>query len=192
MRDNVLDAVAADVAMETVPVTADTSLENALKALVGNDRSGVPVLDDPHGRLVGWLTQRDVLLAYHERMQASVDQARRGDQYVAPGPAGRAPERGQPQPAGPGGVAVADLSGFRIIQLELRSSSPPAGRAVSTVRWPATSLLLAVRRNSDVIVPRGDTRLERGDRLTLMVPADAAASVIDQLLATPPSPGEEG
>lgn len=192
MRDSVLDAVAADLAMETTPVMAHESLEHALNVLVGNDRAGVPVVDRAHGPLVGWLTQRDVLLAYHERMQTNVDLARRGD--LVPAAAGRGPVREQRDglsPTGPSGVTAADLSGFRIVQLELRSGSPPAGRAVSSVNWPATSLLLAVRRNGDVIVPRGDTQLKQGDRLTLMVPADAAASVIDHLLATaPPRPTE--
>jgi CIC family chloride channel protein len=195
MRDNVLDAVAGDLALETTPVTADESLEDALGVLVGNDRAGVPVLDKPRGSLVGWLTQRDVLLAYHGRLQASVDQAQRWEQPVTAAMEeadaaqrrtveGRS-DQGDAAGAPRGATPALDLSGFRIVELELLRDSAPAGRAVRSLNWPANSLLLAVRRGGDVIVPRGDTRLQRGDKLTLLIPADAAAGAIIDALVTP-------
>lgn len=63
MRDNGLDAAAADLVVDAQPEIGDESLERALSALVANDRAGVLVLDRAGGALVGWLTERDVLLA---------------------------------------------------------------------------------------------------------------------------------
>ncbi|HZS15274.1 MAG TPA: chloride channel protein [Candidatus Dormibacteraeota bacterium] len=76
MRDGALDAVAADLAEETATLTTSDSLERALSAIVGLDRAGVPVLDRPGGHLVGWLTQRDVLLAYHRHLHGGAVEAR--------------------------------------------------------------------------------------------------------------------
>jgi chloride channel protein, CIC family len=88
LRDNVLDAVAADLAQQTASLTAAESLERALGVLVRSDHGGVPVLSGPDGRVAGWLTQRDVLLAYHQRLQRSVGEAqRRAAGASAPAPA---------------------------------------------------------------------------------------------------------
>jgi CIC family chloride channel protein len=62
---------------ETATVTTTQSLERALSILVRDDRPGVPVLDASGDRIVGWLTQRDVLLAYHERLHPRHEEVRR-------------------------------------------------------------------------------------------------------------------
>jgi CBS domain-containing protein len=46
----------------------DQSLEQALDLLVQQDRSGLPVTSTD-GRILGWLTHRDVLAAYNTRLQ---------------------------------------------------------------------------------------------------------------------------
>jgi Kef-type K+ transport system membrane component KefB/Trk K+ transport system NAD-binding subunit len=47
-----------------------------------------------------------------------------------------------------------------------------AGRPLSEVSLPAGAMVVLVRRNGDVIYPRGNTRLQIGDQLTLMGPLD--------------------
>jgi CIC family chloride channel protein len=76
MRSDSVLTVAADLMQSAGTVTAGDSLERALGVLVGIDRFGVPVLDRPDGRVIGWLTQRDVLLAYHRRIERPQDDAR--------------------------------------------------------------------------------------------------------------------
>jgi CIC family chloride channel protein len=59
---------AGELAREVSALKADESLEDALDTLLGGDGTGVPVLA-PDGRtLVGWLTHRDVLRVYQERV----------------------------------------------------------------------------------------------------------------------------
>jgi len=128
------------------------------------------VLDGADGHMAGWLTQRDVLLAYHERLQRSVSEAQQRASGAASPPA--------PQP----GRTTLDLRGYRVVDLELRSADPPAGRRVAEVSWPSNSLLLAVRHGDEVTVPTGATQLRRGDRLTVLVPADRADTVVETLL----------
>jgi CBS domain-containing protein len=49
-------------------VRAGDSLEEAIAALAAGDDDGLPVLSDDRGRLVGWLSHRQVLGAYRARV----------------------------------------------------------------------------------------------------------------------------
>jgi CIC family chloride channel protein len=65
-RDDAVEATAGELAVLSPTVRAEQTLDDALRVLVGNDRSGVPVID---GAVVaGWLTHRDVLRAYTNRV----------------------------------------------------------------------------------------------------------------------------
>jgi len=70
-RDDAMDTTAGSVAVLTPTVRAEQSLDDALRVLVGNDRSGVPVIEAD--AVAGWLTHRDVLRAYSNRVH--VDRA---------------------------------------------------------------------------------------------------------------------
>lgn len=53
---------------------------------------------------------------------------------------------------------------------------PPGGwvgRRVGELNLPGDALVVAVRRNSELLMPRGDTRLEAGDHMTLVGSLDA-------------------
>ncbi|MBY8877320.1 chloride channel protein [Actinacidiphila acidipaludis] len=56
------------------PVDAETDLSTALDALVAAEGSGLPVLDDSHHELVGWITHQSVLTAMHTPAQATPPQ----------------------------------------------------------------------------------------------------------------------
>jgi len=59
---------ARELARDLASLREDESLEDALGTLLGSDGSGAPVLA-PDGRtLVGWLTHRDVLRRYQQRV----------------------------------------------------------------------------------------------------------------------------
>lgn len=59
---------AEDLLVEVPVVEAADRLERALGALMHEGTSGVAVVDGEMGRVVGWLTHRDVLRAYGERL----------------------------------------------------------------------------------------------------------------------------
>jgi CBS domain-containing protein len=63
-RDDAVEVTAADLATLTATVTVDQTLDEALQALVANDRTGLPVLD--REAVTGWLTHSDVLRAYSD------------------------------------------------------------------------------------------------------------------------------
>lgn len=51
-------------------------------------------------------------------------------------------------------------------------------RTLRSIRLPGDVLILAVRRNGDLIVPRGNTELEYGDHLTIMGSQEAVAELL--------------
>ena len=59
-------ATALELARELRPLRADETLEHAVASLV-EARSGLPVVDEAAQRVIGWLTQGDLLRAYHLR-----------------------------------------------------------------------------------------------------------------------------
>ena len=168
MRENALDATAGELAAEAPALTADQTLEDALGALL-RAQSGLPVVAD--GRPVGWLTHVDLLRAYNARLEQGV---RRAEGQSAAG------GRGVAEPRRVGGV-LARLRGYRIVELELATDDAPVGRRLNELEWPDRSTVLAIRRGDRAFEPTGDERLERGDRLTILVPAAVADRLVDAI-----------
>ena len=164
-RENVLDATAASLAVATPTLRADQSLDGALGTLVDHDRSGLPVLSPGGNRLIGWVTHRDVLRAYAERLQHSVADATRQPGSVLPASsASRAPVRPD----------LTHLKGYRVVDLRLAGTGPPVGQPVGAAQWPPSTVLIALRRDDEWITVSEATVLAQGDRLTLLVPSDRA------------------
>ena len=177
MRENALDACAADLAQDVPPLTQGQTLEQALGALL-RARSGLPVLARPDAGAVGWLTHVDVLRAYNARLQQGLEQARGRERPVVREPSWI-------------DSALARLRGYRIVDVELATNSSPVGLTVAEIPWPPRSTVLAIRRGERTFEPRGRERLEHGDRLTLLVPATAADELADTITAGGPAPSHD-
>lgn len=162
MRGNALDVVAGDLASETPTLTPDHSLEQALGLLVRSDAMGLPVLGPGNRQVIGWLGHRDVLRAYNARLEEGLAQAERAR--------GRPAAAGAPSPHS----LLARLRGYRIVDLQITGDRPPARQRVSDIPWPPGSLLIAIRRDAKSFIPTGQTALEAGDRLAVLVPAEEA------------------
>ena len=65
------DLIAGELARTTPTLRTDQPLQDALSTLLASDQHGVPVVAAEDGRVVGWLTHRDVLRAYSERASAA-------------------------------------------------------------------------------------------------------------------------
>ena len=169
MRDNALDARACDLAQPVPPLTRSETLEEALGALL-RAHSGLPVLAAPDGGAVGWLTHLDVLRAYDSRLRQGLAQARRHG--GRPGP-----ERAR------AGDPPAHLGAYRVVDLELATNQFPVGQMISDIPWPPHSTVLAIRRGERSFRPDGRERLQKGDRLSLLVPTAAADRLVDAITA---------
>ncbi len=104
-------------------------------------------------RLAGILSSRDVVAAYRRALASNVRQVR----------------------------AVGSTGA--LIEAEIGPSSVLAGAAVAAAPWPRDSVLVSITRRDRVIVPRGDVRLEAGDRLTVFS-APSAREALEALLAS--------
>ncbi len=91
-----LHQVAGDLATQLPTVQASQSLRDALDVLMAQEESAVPVVDAEGGSVVGWLGQRDVLLAYSKRLKREAGQAAATAARSTGAPAARAPSRAEP------------------------------------------------------------------------------------------------
>lgn len=152
----ILAAADPDAAVGTLPADGPViSADDALDDVLG-------ILADAHrswapvvadDRLAGILSSRDVVAAYRTALAANVRQVR------AVGTTGA------------------------LIEAEIGPASALAGAAVATTSWPRDSVLVSIARGDRVIVPRGDVRLETGDRLTVFS-APAARQALEALLGS--------
>jgi CIC family chloride channel protein len=172
MRENALDACAGDLAQDLPALETRQTLEQALTALL-RAHSGLPVVNGDGEQPVGWLTQLDVLRAYNSRLQHGIDQAQQQ----------RAVPAHEYEPGRISGT-LARLRGYRIVDLDLATTDPPVGSRITDIPWPARSTILAIRRGGQAFEPDADERLERGDRLSILVPAAAADDLVDTITAT--------
>jgi len=85
--------------------------------------SGLPVVDPDGHRVMGWVTHRDVLRAYNDRLERSVVHAMQ-----------REPSRSPAQGGQRGHTPLDRLQGCRIIDVEIGLDQPPAGLRVSDLR----------------------------------------------------------
>ncbi|MHB1929948.1 MAG: potassium channel family protein [Acidimicrobiales bacterium] len=70
-----------------------------------------------------------------------------------------------------------DASGVRLVEVTLSSASPARGRDLASLGMPRDATVVAIVRRSNVVVPRGDTRLEAGDEILALVSPDAEDEV---------------
>jgi trk system potassium uptake protein TrkA len=69
-------------------------------------------------------------------------------------------------------------------EVTLAASSPAAGQPVSALKLPRNCTIVAVLRDQNVIVPRGDTVLEVGDEVIVLSTSDAEDDVRAALIGT--------
>jgi trk system potassium uptake protein TrkA len=69
-------------------------------------------------------------------------------------------------------------------EVTLAATSPAAGKQVSELRLPRNCTIVAVLREHSVIVPRGDTSLEVGDEVIVLVTSDAEEDVRAALIGS--------
>ena len=82
VRDGASDVLARQLARELPALRVTSSLHDALGVLHGHDGTGLPVLSEDDGRLVGWVHPRDLLAAYSRRLRASTATAAAGAEGV--------------------------------------------------------------------------------------------------------------
>ena len=133
-------------------VHPDDSLRHALSLLVEHDVRQLPVVArEDESRLMGMLTQRDVL------------------REVAQPTTRESGQRGAPPP-------VRRLVGAVEIEVRVEPGSQAESTMVSQLPLPEASVITAIHRRGEVVIPRGRVKLEANDlAIVLSVPPEEAA-----------------
>ena len=76
-----------------------------------------------------------------------------------------------------------ESSGARLVEVTLAPGSPAAGTELARLGMPREATVVAVVRRAHVVVPRGDTVLEPGDEVLVLVSADSEDAVRSLLVA---------
>jgi trk system potassium uptake protein TrkA len=72
--------------------------------------------------------------------------------------------------------------GARLVEVTLADDSPAAGYSIADLEVPRDATIVAVVRDTHVVVPRGDTVLDTGDEVLALVTADSE-DVVRSILA---------
>jgi trk system potassium uptake protein TrkA len=80
-------------------------------------------------------------------------------------------------------LAKVGRGGLELVQLRIAEDSPARGKRIADVQLPRGSVIVAVDRGSgDVVVPNGDTTLQRGDDVIAMIKRDNRQDVCSALV----------
>lgn len=80
-------------------------------------------------------------------------------------------------------LALGD-GGANLVEVTLADNSPVVGKLISEIDLPTHSTIVAIIRDRDVVVPRGETRFIVGDEVVALV-TNAAENEITALLVGP-------
>jgi trk system potassium uptake protein TrkA len=72
----------------------------------------------------------------------------------------------------------------RLVEVTLAEQSPVVGREIMDVGFPRDSTVVAIIRQRRVIVPRGDTELDAGDEVLVLVTEDSEETVRQLLIGS--------
>ena len=56
-----------------------------------------------------------------------------------------------------------------VLELLVKQGSPLANHSVKDISWPGTTLLVGIRHGDQQLIPKGDTQIQEGDYVTILV-----------------------
>lgn len=127
-------------------VYADEPMWVALKRLGTRDVGRLPVVDRQNPRrLLGLIRRSDIVRAYRVGIGRRLDLHERADK-----------------------LRLGKLTGTEFVELTVESGSPLVGRPVRDLPLPDGCLLTTARRGDKVVLLRGDTVIQQGDRIVAL------------------------
>jgi trk system potassium uptake protein TrkA len=85
-----------------------------------------------------------------------------------------------------------NASGARLVEVTLSAGAPVCGRVISELGMPRNATIVAIVRRANVVVPRGDSRMEAGDEILALVSPESEDEVRQLLTGAAgpvPAPG---
>ena len=152
------DATAAEIcSTELRTIYPEQSLHDALGIFASRGVRVLPVVErGAERRPVGLLRRTDITQAYAEGVERRVARTQR--RRLAP---------------------VRRSDDVRYLDLRVTRESGLGGRMLSDIHLTPDAVIVAVRHDGATLIPRGNTRLSEGDRVTVIATASAVEEVRD-------------
>ncbi len=150
------EATVADICTTDV-LTAfpDETLDDALRRFGALDVGRIPVVDRQQPRrTLGVLRRSDIVQAYARAL---------ADKHKAQHHLER--------------LQLESQIGATLHQIDLRGGDPAVGKRIKDLELPTDCVIVSIHRGDRLVVPRGDSRLLPGDRLTVL----AQEATVDRL-----------
>ncbi len=145
----------------------DESVKEALHRMSVHDIGRLPVVDPASpDKLLGWINRASIIRAYELALARRTALRHRGEQ-----------------------VRLEALTEAPVLEMTVVPGAPADGKTVAEVPWPEGAVLVRVQRGPELLIPHGDTRLQAGDRLTIVAEADAVHAL--RTLIEHPAPKEQ-
>lgn len=166
-RDARKDRLVADLmTTQMVLATPSDPLDEVLERLSTSQRRWVPIVDeDRHGleqsSLVGMLSVADIMRAYRLTLTSDL---RRMQGLV---------------------------KGTALVEIQLQPVMPLVGSALQAVHLPMDCLVIALRRDEEVLFPQSTTVLQAGDMVTFLVSSQGEEALHRYLETMVPSASED-
>lgn len=152
---------------EMLTALPDETLNVALRRMSARDIGRLPVVapDNPR-QLLGVLRRSDVVRAYEAALVRRTELRHRAQQVRL--------------------GALSNLGGGAVVieEFHIAPNAPCAHQLLSAVPWPRECVIATIRREGQVLLPRGDTLLRPGD--VLVVALEGVAREVVLQLVTPP------
>jgi trk system potassium uptake protein TrkA len=164
-----LDAAGMSTADVVVAATGDDE-DNLVVSLLAKQEFAVPRVDHPKNH---WLFNQtwgvDIAVSIPHLLASLVEEA------VSVGSLVR--------------IMQLESSGAHLVEVTLAAGSPAAGKGLSQLGMPGDATVVAIVRRAHVVVPRGDTVLEAGDEVLVLVSPESEDAVRSLLVADGPVAG---
>jgi CIC family chloride channel protein len=132
-------------------VEPNETLDDALQEMAEHGVSALPVVEPATGQVLGTITVAGLLQAYRQAV-------RRGSRRLG-----------------------SLVEGTTLVETRVEAGAPLAGQKLAAAGVPAGTVVMAIHRHGEALVPRGDTMLQPNDVLTLVVTPAGEEAVRDWL-----------
>jgi len=141
----------------------DESIGAAMRRMSAHDVGRLPVVarDQPR-RLLGLLRRTDLVRAYDIAVTRRAAMRHRVQQ-----------------------VRLGAFGGVEVEEIVIESSAPCVGHRVCEIAWPRDCILATLRRGRHILIPRGDTMIQAGDVLAVVVEGENRAALQDLCACAP-------
>lgn len=81
-------------------------------------------------------------------------------------------------------VRLGAVNGVNVEEIVIEGNAPCVGRRISDVSWPHECVIATLRRGRDLVLPHGDTVIQMGDVLTVVVEGNGG-ELVREICRTP-------